>query len=194
MPGRGAYKLSKNRGFTLIEVMMAILLVGIIMIPFFQFINFQFNFFNHLQDKIDFRQQIRVINIFLQKDLKKAVDVKLDDINGNGQKELLINLGEKEGYSSSTDYYLMYNVQDKRLTIKKPVSSFADSGINYPDWPAEEDWSFNRSLTLEIVEKYKFTQSSKGLITYLFEIKNQNNSYIIENQLVIPRLLNQQVD
>jgi len=166
---------------------MAIFLVGIIIIPVFQFINFQFQFFNNLQNKIDFRQQIRIINIFLQKDLKNAIDIKLEDINGNEQKEILINQGQKEGYSTNnTDYYLLYNVQDNRLTIKKPVSSFSNSGINYPDWPAEEDWSFNRSITLEIVEQYKFNLKAEGIINYMFKIKEDKRYYTIENQVVIP--------
>lgn len=182
-------------GFTLIEVLMVITITGIITISIYNINEAAWGFWNTSQEKLDLKQQARVIMIYLENNLREAAAVLIKDVDNDGHSELLLNLGDsggsKDDTDAETDFYLQYNVRQKKLTVKKPYNSFNTSGISYPDWPDTEDWSYNRSLTLELIEDYEFRdlQGDGSLIYYKFCLQKGDNTLTFEN-VVHPRKYN----
>lgn len=183
----------KEDGFSLLEVILALTIIGIISVSIYN-VNLAFwRFWNYNQDKVDIKQQGRVISNYLEKDIRRAIDVDVTDIDSDGESELLLNLGDNGGSDDETDeftdYYLLYTVVNNKLTLKKPKSSFNDSGVSYPDWPTNSQWGNNRSITMEIINDHQFTfDSNTGLVSFSFDLVNNNESYHVEGK-IHPRVL-----
>ena len=180
--------ITKNGGFTLIEVITAITLFSIIIIPLFNLVQINWKLWQKYQEKLVLRQQARMISLYLEKDIKRAIDVKIIDIDGDDETELLLNLGENGGSQDDTDentnYYLQYNIKSRKLTIKKPLGSFEDSGVSYPDWPEKSDWSYNRSVTVSIIKSCQFLSLKMGkIVNYKFKLKKYKYTYVFENKI-----------
>lgn len=186
---------NSEQGFTLLEILLAISIIGIIGVYISNIHLTAWQLFNKGQTTINLNQQARIIDSYLKNDIKRAVDVDIRDVDSDGDNELLLNLGEntnsdQDDTDDMTHYYLQYNVKNQRLNIKKTANFFNDSGVRYPNWPEPAAWGENRAITKDIVSDFEFKDlnNNRQLIFYEFKISMDNDLTTVSNT-IHPRIL-----
>ena len=69
----------KNKGFTLIELMIVVFVSGIILIALGSILVSSFNFFNNIEEKTKIQGDIRFFTEYLRSKLRYTKEVKLED-------------------------------------------------------------------------------------------------------------------
>lgn len=176
-----------NTGFTLLEVLLVLSLIGSLSLGFYRFSLSLFNWCQVSGRLLDCSRQQRSISLYLEEKIKQAVAVKVKDLDGDGEQELLLNLGDEGGpgddTDEDTDYYLQFNVRDKCLTRLKTVGKFDDSGVSFPDWPDSGDWGYNMSVTEEIIEEHRFRLLETGLVEFSFTLEQAGKKHRLLNRI-----------
>lgn len=180
----------QEAGFTLIEVILALTIAGIISISIYNVNLFAWNFWSYNQDKVDLKQQARIITMYLEKDIKRATDIRLNDIDSDGNYDLLLLRFGDEGSNIRNDYR-QYHVNDNKLAKALPEESAEDedlTDLGADNWPLS--WSSNTYITREIIDSYEFdyVDGNKELIYFNFELIYGEQSYTVENK-IHPRIL-----
>lgn len=172
-----------DNGFTLIEVLIIIFLIGILIFPIYSANIAAWNFWELSRTKIDLQQQARIISMYLDENIRSAIKIELkdEDMDGNMEK-ILINLGQIEG--STKNYYLQYSVVNNKL-------GFKESEGEYSGWPPAEDWSSYKYITEDIIDNEDLfnNEENSHLITYKIVLSDGSNSFII-NKKIHPRISN----
>jgi prepilin-type N-terminal cleavage/methylation domain-containing protein len=176
--------VNKEEGFSLMEIMLALVIISTVMMIITNVNINAFRNWNYSYNKIDLVQQGRVISYFLERDIRKAIDVIVQD------GELWINQGPVD--SPVYDTYLKYYISSKKLMRKKVKENPAGFIVKYPDWPDSDDWSLYftaRAVTIDIIRSSQFTETAHNTIRYNFELTNSGQQYTVVNE-IYPRILN----
>ena len=67
----------KNKGFTLIEVMVAIAVLGVVSAGALSFMVNSFNFFGQASDKVEVQRDLRHISRYITKELQNSYNVSI---------------------------------------------------------------------------------------------------------------------
>ncbi|MFW5998204.1 MAG: prepilin-type N-terminal cleavage/methylation domain-containing protein [Halanaerobiaceae bacterium] len=174
----------REKGFTLIEILLVLIIIMLIIIPLLHFMLTYINIWDKIIQKNDLKQQARIITILLEKDIKHAIDFKIEDRDNDGYEELYLNLGElvlkKDSTDKDTNYYIQYKINEGILSYCTLKSKHNDSGISYPGWPDDNNWGYSRPVTVSLISDYFFTEIEDKV---LFEInlKKDNAQLVIKN-------------
>ena len=141
----------KNEGFTLIEVMVSIAIIGLILTALLNINIAGFKFMAYNRDRVELQNQARLINTNFERQIRKANSINVNgDTNYNGDVTLNENI-------------TLY-VQNNRLMINDSsgmVKSITD--------PVIDEYGFN------------WVDEDKGLVYFYFKLIKDNSSYEITN-------------
>ncbi len=178
--------MNNESSFTLIEVMVCLVLIGVLVGPFYNLFFSAINFQDHAETKLTLSGQGRNLVRFLDSDIRKAVDVRITE-----QGALFINTGPREngffgGGDSGHDRYVKYYVSEKALRVKLPLNSFAGSGVRYPEWPSEGDMGYGRPLSLSIIKKAEFELREDQMLYYRIVLDGDESKHVLEKEIALP--------
>lgn len=179
-------KNKMERGFTLVEILLVLLITGIIIGPFYNNLFLMADFRENTTNRLELNQQARLITARLDNKLRNSRDIKLI-----GDEKIFLNRGPD--YSEcvvnhcgpETDCYLRLGVNDGQLYVERTGSTFDGSGITYPDWPGNMNMGARRPVTAPIIEEHRFEMVNENLFYYYFKLKFDGQEQILENKLAI---------
>jgi len=178
-----------DNGFTLIEIMLSIVIIGLIVTALFNINIAGWRFLAYNQDRVKVQRQARLIDMNLEKNIRRATDVKLiDSDSDNIYEEIILKYWDTDNDSNIN--YARYLVDSN---VFKEFNADIDSSL---DWPSNADWNLNRNLTDNIIISYNFGDNDGGnngsnvkSIYFKFSLNIDKSSYDISNRFH-PRAIN----
>ncbi len=127
-------KLDKNHGFTLIEVVIAVAIIGVILSAIFSFYFSGWDVFDFSREKIKFQRDHRLIELWISRYARKAVEIN-DNPAGDDEVRLLYPVDGNEdgiGFGLNSDGYFYYH---KRVSgtweNKKQISDLKGKNLSF---------------------------------------------------------------
>lgn len=74
-------RMNKNKGFTLIEILIALVIIGLILTALFNINLAGFKFLAYNQDRVELQNQARIINNNFERQIRKASDIEINSNN-----------------------------------------------------------------------------------------------------------------
>lgn len=146
--------MKKNNGFTLIEVLVSIAIIGLIITALFNINIAGFRFMAYNQDRVELQNQARIINNTLERQIRRATDA---DIPSDSDNEIVLSSG-------SVIIYVDENVTPMQLKM--------------------DDAGGTKNITDKIIDGYSFipiNDNDENRIYFEFELIRGKSSYIIKN-------------
>lgn len=173
--------MKNNNGFTLIEIIISIAVIGLVITALFNINIAGWQFLNYNRDRVELQNQARLITTNLEKHIRngllaepiyenKALAVITADDSDNSNIVFFVN----------TNKQLVMGYIDKSLeTIKGYSLSTIEANL------------FNkRNITDSVITNYTFNKNSDDkLISFKFELVKDKSRYDISNKFY-PRVLN----
>lgn len=144
----------KDFGFTLIEVLVTIAVLGVILTALFNINISSWKFFNYNQDRTELMNEARLITVNLERNIRNASEGTIINDGENNNEELELD-GSKE-------FSVDYSTGLGRL--------YFNNGSN------------DRAITTDVIESHDFEIESNGLIKFNFVLTRDNARYEISNQ------------
>lgn len=143
--------MKNNQGFTLIEVLASIAILGIIITTLFNINIAGFRFMAYNQDRVELQDQARVINTNLERQIRKATNA---DISNN---KILLSGG-------AVKIYVDESVTPMQLILEDPsgIRTISDKVIN--------------SYTFTLIDDI-----DQDRIYFEFELIKDNSRYELQN-------------
>jgi len=154
--------MKKNNGFTLIEVLVSIAVLGLIITALFNINIAGFKFMNYNQDRVELQRQSRVIMLNLEKQIRSGSDIT---INLDGDIVLSGDSGDI-------------------------VKFFVDDSVSPNQLKMDNSGSI-RNISDKIIDTHTFNieDADQGRIYLYFRLVKDNSSYEIHNRF-FPRAKN----
>ena len=162
-------KANRN-GFTLIEVLVSIVIIGLIITAVFNINIAGWKFLNYNQDRVDLKSQARLASTNLERKIRSSIEVESSNnsISDDGKNELVLSNGDTDN-DGNTNYTVFY-VESNRLKMGN-----INGAVNYSNL-------FNkRNIIDEVIQDYEFTVSD-NLVYFYFDLEKDNVSYQISNK------------
>lgn len=142
-----------NKGFTLIEVIISIAVIGLIISALFNINIAGWEFFNYNQDRVTLISEARLINTNLERQIRNSKSITISsDTSGNDKLEL----------SSNKSFYVNYDSNGKGVLIYNNNGS-------------------TRNITTKIIDSHTF-EPNNNLVEYSFILSKDDASYEIYNE------------
>lgn len=154
--------LDNNKGFTLIEILVAIAILGVVSAAILGFLVNSFDFFNQASDKVEVQRDLRPVSKYITTQIRNSTDVSIYNsvADANFSKE-----------KSKTYNYIYLNTQGKIIHLKNsPPDSF----------PVETEISLNAGYEYSL----NFQRGQNGKIIH-YKIKNKNKDYVVESNIFL---------
>lgn len=74
-------RMNKNKGFTLIEILIALVIIGLVLTALFNINLAGFKFLAYNQDRVELQNQARIINNNFERQIRKASDIEINSNN-----------------------------------------------------------------------------------------------------------------
>ena len=166
-------QITNMNAFTLIEVLLAISLLSIIIIPIYNVQMVVTTSWEQLSDFLTLKQQGRIIMLALERELNSAAAVKLPE------NDILMI---KQYQEIDTDYYLQFVVRDKKLNLRQPLQSSQNFKVKSSNWPTDDHFGNHQPLTEDIIKEHEFILIQENLLYYNFELEIGGTDYVLENK------------
>jgi len=147
-------KLDKSKsGFTLIEVLITIAVIGIILAALFNVNISSWKFFNFNQDRTELMNEARLITVNIERNIRNATEATILNEGENNNEEIELNDGKIfwVDYSNGLGKLVLYN------------------------------GSSDRGITTNVIESHNF-EKINNLIKFKFTLIRDNARYVIYNQ------------
>jgi len=144
--------MTKKEGFTIIEILISIVILGLIVTVLFNINIAGFKFLSYNQDVVELQNQARIINNSLERQIRKANKIEI-----NSNNEIVLSDGDVKIYVDET-------VDPMRLQLEN------SSGIKNITDKIIEEYTF----TME--------DADSGLIYFYFKLKKDKSTYEIQNK------------
>lgn len=152
----------KNRGFTLIEVMVAIAVLGVVSAGALSFMVNSFNFFGQASDKVEVQRDLRHISRYITKELQNSYNVSIyESLNDN---DLTL---DTEIYN-----YIHLNDSKKIVHIKQNQLGLTE---DRKEIYLNKDYNYNVNFAVN--------NENDRIVNYLLE--NKNTDYQIESDVFL---------
>lgn len=152
----------KNRGFTLIEVMVAIAVLGVVSAGALSFMVNSFNFFGQATDKVEVQRDLRHISRYITKELQNSYNVSIyESLNDN---DLTL---DTEIYN-----YIHLNDSKKIVHIKQNKLGLIED---------REEIYLNRDYNYNL--NFAVNNENDRIVNYVLE--NKNTDYQIESDVFL---------
>ena len=168
----------ENDGFTLVEVLLALAIFGLVLSALFNINVAGFRFLNFNQDRVDIMNDARLITTNLEREIRRSSGVQLLDIAGNSSDDLILTNGDIDGDGNidHTVFYVDSNIL-KTGNIDGDVSTNSPVGLR------------NITGPYIINDGYFNLTGSGDLVSFYFELEKDNSTYGISNNFY-PRVQN----
>ena len=144
--------MTKKEGFTIIEILISIVILGLIITVLFNINIAGFKFLSYNQDVVELQNQARIINNSMERQIRKANKIEI-----NTNNEIVLSDGDVKIYVDET-------VDPMRLKLEN------SSGIKNITDKIIEEYTF----TME--------DADSGLIYFYFKLKKDKSTYEIQNK------------
>lgn len=161
---------NKN-GFTLIEVLVSMVIIGLIITAVFNINIAGWKFLNYNQDRVDLKSQARLVSTNLERKIRSSIEVEASNysISDDGKNELILSYGDTDN-DGNINYTIFY-VETNQLKMGNIDGTINSSNI------------FNiRNITEKVIYSYEFNVSTDNLVYFHFNLEKDNVSYQISNK------------
>lgn len=153
-------RMNKNKGFTLIEILIALVIIGLVLTALFNINLAGFKFLAYNQDRVELQNQARIINNNFERQIRKASDIEI-----NSNNEIVLSGGNIKIYVKDD----VAKPWQLKLENSGNVRNITDNVIS--------DYHFEMEDT------------EKGLLYFDFQLMMDNSTYEIHNRFY-PRAKN----
>jgi len=169
-----------KNGFTLIEIILAIAIIGLIITALFNINMAGFNFLNYNQDRVELQNQARLITTNLEKYIRNGVFAK----EIYNKKALVIIT------PNDSDNNIIFYVNDNKRLIMGYIDETIDVIESYSLTTINSYLYNQRNITAPVIISNEFNKNiNDRLVSFTFELNKDKSNYIIKNKFY-PRVLN----
>ena len=169
-----------KNGFTLIEIILAIAIIGLVITALFNINMAGFNFLNYNQDRVELQNQARLITTNLEKYIRNGVFAK----EIYNKKALVIIT------PNDSDNNIIFYVNDNKRLIMGYIDETIDVIESYSLTTINSYLYNQRNITAPVIISNEFNKNiNDRLVSFTFELNKDKSNYIIKNKFY-PRVLN----
>lgn len=173
--------MKNNNGFTLIEIIISIAVIGLVITALFNINIAGWQFLNYNQDRVELQNQARLITTNLEKNIRNAIVA--EPIYEN--KALAVITADN---LDSNNIVFLVNIN------KQLIMGYIDKSLEtikgYSLSTIETNLYNKRNITNSVINSYNFEKKSNDkLISFNFELVKDKSRYKISNKFY-PRVLN----
>lgn len=150
-------KLKNRKGFTLVELIIAMSILSVVMFLGYKSINKNITFSKEQKDKSEISQVLTLMRTYLTKDLEKSIKITYNNIGGTSDYEYIVNI--------NNNHSITYKIQ-----LKKDTSSVNASIIR------EEIKNGKKESTIELANNINLEDKNNLPL----EIIKDNQLYTIK--------------
>ena len=168
----------RDEGFTLIEIIVSIAVIGLVVTAVFNINLAGWQFYNYNQDRVEIKNDARLISTNLERQIRKSAGASLQDIMGDSSLDLILSNGDTDGDGNIN--YKIFFVEDSQLKIGDINGTLNSSNV------------FNiRKITGNYINNsnYFSIPGPNDLVSFNFQLQKDNSSYTISNKFY-PRTVN----
>ncbi len=174
-------------GLTLIELLLAVVIIGIIVVPVTNFNLVIWNNFANHENQVSIQQQARDIIYHLERNVMRAKKLEIIDVDSDGRPELLLEFSE-DLISDQNRRFVMYDFRSDGV-FARAIKRSSHVGA---DWTVSEFWGNRSPISEEVVYpdgvNQLFDSNNCGsLLLVNFILINDNLDYPVSYEIQ-PRL------